>query len=49
MLFRPFAFQVRFVNAIPQRAAIQIGEALVESLQFEFPLSLDDQRLRAND
>ena len=49
ILLRPCPIEVGLLDAVAQGVAVDMGELLVETLEFLHPLALGDQRLRADD
>ena len=46
--FGPFAFEICFLKAVAQSPTVECLEMLVETLHFNEPLALGDQRFRAD-
>ena len=48
-MLRPGSIEVGLLDAVAQGVTVDVGELLVEALEFLQPLALGDQRLRADD
>jgi len=44
----PFAFQIRFIQAVPKQPAVERGEVFIETFHFKEPFSFRDESLGAN-
>ena len=49
VLLRPFAFEMRLLQAVPKHASVERGELLIKTPHLKLPFALCHQCLWAND